>query len=148
MSLPDNARDALSYQFCPCCFADEQSGSWNHVVVPTTAGGHCSNCGNGDTVLMPSWVIKEIRRNASWVGRRYYPNEEDREAAQERMALLALVTQFPGRHAQPDETDEAGRWWVFQKLPSGSTTSTSVVADSAEDAMRKCGLRYVPKDKL
>lgn len=64
-------------KFCPCCFASETSGSWDHVVI----GGYCTNCGNGSTVDLPVWAIEEIRRNASWVGKRYYPCDEDKKAA-------------------------------------------------------------------
>ena len=124
------------------CFASETGGSWNHVVIPMPAGGYCTNCGNGSTVPLPEWAIKSIREQASWVGKRYYPADEDREAQAERSALLALVTAFPGRAAEPDKLTP-GRWMVFQAGPK-FTTSTSVEAASADEAMRKSGLRYFP----
>lgn len=125
-------------KFCPCCFADEESGSWQHVVV----GGYCTNCGNGSTVELPRWAIDSIRQQASWVGRRYYPHEEDHEAAAERAALLALVSSFPGRTAR--ESDEPGRWNVTQQRADGRSVMTTINAPSADEAMRNCGLRYVP----
>lgn len=75
----DRSRESNSTikSFCPCCFASSTEGSWNHAVV----AGYCTNCGNGSTVELPEWAIAEIRRNASWVGKRYYPNEEDKKAA-------------------------------------------------------------------
>ena len=125
-------------RFCPCCFADEDSGSWQHVVV----SGHCTNCGNGSTVELPRWAVDSIREQASWVGKRYYPHVEDREAAAERAALLALVTSFPGRTAK--ESDDPGRWNVTQQRADGRSVMTMVNAGSSDEAMRKCGLRYVP----
>ncbi len=56
--------------FCPLCFASEESSSWGADVMD----GHCFNCGaSGGTVHLPAWAISEIRKNASWVGKRYYP---------------------------------------------------------------------------
>lgn len=60
-------------QFCPSCFASNENGSWNHVVVDNL----CSNCGSIGTVKLPRWAVESIRRSASWVGKRYYPSEED-----------------------------------------------------------------------
>lgn len=131
-----------SRQFCPSCFADEQSGSWDHVVV----AGYCTNCGNASTVLLPEWAIKEIRRCASWVGKRYYPNDEDHERFIERDALLALVKEFPGRTAEREEKNP-GYWRVTQRTEKGSI-QTSVPAESADEAMRASRLRYVPAAAL
>jgi hypothetical protein len=126
--------------FCPACFADEKSGSWDHVVV----GQYCTNCGNGSTIIIPEWAVAEIRRNASWVGKRFYPADEDRERLEERADLLSVVPEFPGRDAKQGEE----RWSVWQLLPNGSSVITSVKADSKEAAMRASGLRYVPASKL
>jgi hypothetical protein len=127
--------DILS--FCPCCFASSETGSWAHNVV----SGYCTNCGNGSTITIPRWAVDEIRRNASWVGKRYYPDKEDEEHLAERKALLELVDVFPGRLAQQNEP---GKWTVRQKTGPGVCTITTVKASSAEEAMRLSNLRYVP----
>ena len=132
--------------FCPACFADEYAGSWGHTV----RGGHCTNCGNGSTISIPTWAINEIRRTASWVGKRYYPDAEDHEISKEREALLALVKQFPGRTASEDPNNP-GRWHVVQeagRFNNYRTISTTVDAATADEAMRKCGLRYIPAEEL
>lgn len=36
------------------------------------------NCGSGGLVPMPEWAVSSIRFQASWVGKRYYPHDEDR----------------------------------------------------------------------
>jgi hypothetical protein len=138
MSIEDRAQQ---FRFCPCCFADEASGSWHHVVV----SGYCTNCGNGSTVLLPRWAIDSIREQASWVGKRYYPHKEDAERHAERDALLALVTRFPGRTATPAEGMDADQWSVRQEMPGGLSVTTLVRAETAEEAMRKCRLCYVPE---
>jgi len=61
--------------FCTMCFASERNGSWGC----TTMNNYCLNCGaGGTTVEIPEWAIENIRKNASWVGKRYYPCDEDR----------------------------------------------------------------------
>ncbi|HMJ52953.1 MAG TPA: hypothetical protein VK540_12780 [Polyangiaceae bacterium] len=93
------------------------------------------NCGNGSTVAVPAWAVESIREQASWVGKRYYPNAEDHEACEERLALLALVKEFPGRSVEP--TDESGRWVVKQLQPNGLYTMTSVDAATVDEAFGK-----------
>jgi hypothetical protein len=143
-------------QFCPGCFADEESGSCNHVVV----GDLCTNCGANGTVSLPRWAIESIRKNASWVGKRYYPSEEDFERAEERADLLELVTEFPGRSAEYRPAKGNGReydrpyWWITQLLPVGAgrpvsvSTQMDALMTTAEEAMRRVSLRYVPAKRL
>lgn len=125
--------------FCPFCFASSKDGSWDHVAI----AGHCTNCGvSNGTVVLPAWAVDRIRESASWVGKRYYPDKEDHEARSERQALLALVNVFPGRSVRPLEDST---YDVSQRLADGRRVSTLVRASSAEEAMRKSGLRYVPE---
>lgn len=128
--------------FCPSCFADEESGSWEHVVI----GNHCTNCGASNSIIqIPKWAVESIRRNASWVGRRYYPGEEDQEIQEERESLLNLVKTFPGRSAVEVTP---GRWEVKQKKANGRFIISWISAQSEEEALRHCGLRYVPDEDL
>ncbi len=64
--------------FCPGCFATNLDGS----CCPTGSDGTglqlgCDNCGGHHLLHMPKWAADSIRRQASWVGKRYYPNHED-----------------------------------------------------------------------
>jgi len=145
--LTDEERNA-TVSFCVTCFADSLDGSWGSGVLD---GGHCLNCGaGGGTVEMKRWQVEEIRRNASWVGRRYYPSSEDRELAQERLSLLALVPKFVGRSAKQD-TKHPQTWWVTQRTPTGHPLETRSVsqaftansADEALDFSRLSSLPYV-----
>lgn len=139
--------------FCCQCFASESDGSWNHAVVGEPGNTLCTNCGGINTsVPLPRRHIESIRVQASWVGKRYYPQKEDHEIQQERAMLLATIKEFPGRTAirVPEGADscaDGDRWTVIQKMPDGEVR-TSVIANSAEEAMRKCGLRYVSAESL
>lgn len=128
--------------FCALCFADDKSGSWGHVTTPH----YCMNCGAGAAIRIPAWAVRSIREQASWVGKRYYPHAEDCEAYEERKALLELVPEFPGRSAEEYE-DRPGEWRVTQILPVGSVQTTRK-ADTADQAMRGCGLPYIPQSVL
>lgn len=131
--------------FCPACFASSENGSWSYTVM----GDFCSNCGAIGTITIPRWAIESIRHQASWVGRRYYPNQEDRENAAELRALRAIPKSFPGRTAQQDKEDKY-RYWVTQRLDSNKTVSTSVKAASVDDAIEasRYVLPYVPEEQL
>jgi hypothetical protein len=137
-------RDAIR-QFCPCCFADDIGGSWGVGTV----GGYCMNCGNGSTIAVPAWAVESIREQASWVGKRYYPNDEDKQAREERTALLALVKEFPGRSAD-ESAEEPGHWVVKQLRPNGARTMTYVAASSATEALERARtiLPYVTAEAL
>lgn len=128
--------------FCALCFADENGGSWGETADPQTM--FCSNCcANGSIIMIPEWAVKSIREQASWVGKRYYPNKEDIEHTEEREALLKLVETFPGREAYQLSD---GRWEVNQKLPEGSVMTWVSSALNPMDAMRKSRLRYIPAE--
>lgn len=134
-------------KFCTLCFATETDGSWHHVVV----GEFCTNCSaHGAVVDLPEWAIKNIRQNASWVGKRYYPCDEDRERAEERLDLLALVEQFPGRTAVLHTIDGRDTWEVRQVLADGRTIITTTPGvRTGQQAMRQASnLRFVPQWRL
>lgn len=122
--------------FCVCCFASDTGGSWGEVCLPYS----CINCGaGGSTIELKEWQVKEIRRNASWVGRRYYPNDDDLKIDNELKMLRSLQTEFHGRTATLND----GGWWdVRQATSPNSYTSISVKADSQDEALLKT------KDKL
>ncbi len=132
--------------FCVMCFADSVDGSWGHTVVETTSGSHCLNCGaSGSGVAMPRWAVESVRKNASWVGCRYYPNQDDRERGAELVHLRALVPHFPGRTAAPIP-DHPDRWAVTQRLADSKTVSVAVTASSEDEALAaaRTQLPYVP----
>lgn len=129
--------------FCCKCFADERGGSWNESV----GEGHCFNCGAGGvTVRIPIWAVDMIRKSASWVGSRYYPNDEDKARYEERKALLALVKKFPGRSAK---RTKAG-WCVHQKVDAHREVMIFSVAATKKAALEEARfvLPYVPVEKF
>lgn len=77
--------------FCAGCFASSEDGSWDL----TCDNQYCYNCGTVGTVQLPRWAVDSIREQASWVGKRYYPADEDKEAAEELAALRALAPLNP-----------------------------------------------------
>lgn len=135
--------------FCPSCFATSENGSWNHVVM----GNHCTNCGSsGGIIKLPTFAAEEIRRNASWVGKRYYPAEEDLENSAELKKLRGKMTEYPGRSI---ELREGAGWikqvyMVTQKLPKGRSVSVFIDADTPEQAHEKTrtSLPYVEASEL
>jgi len=113
-------------------------------------GRRCYNCGaSGGTVRLPRWAIDAIRKNASWVGKRYYPDDEDRERAAEARTLRGMMTAFPGRRARRDKTTP-GRWFVEQATGAGRSTGVMVEAADKAGALRaaKCRLPYITKTAL
>jgi hypothetical protein len=133
--------------FCARCFASDDGGSWGEGTID----GHCFNCGAGWTgeLKLPRWAIESIRSQASWVGRRYYPGEEDRENQAELKALRALPKVFPGRTAKKDDK-EPYRYWVTQQLGKNKTVMTSLKATSEEDAIEasRFSLPYISAEAL
>lgn len=127
--------------FCPGCFADSRGGSWG----PGVEGQWCANCGSHGTVRMPLWAIDSIRRSASWVGKRYYPSQEDRELSAELRYLRSLVPPPPGRTVRRADYDGCNEndWVVKQEYPDGSSTTTTVRADCDEQA-RLAGQTALP----
>lgn len=86
-------RTELLY-FCPGCFATNEDSSGPEICD----AHYCFNCGMSATVHIPRWATQSIREQASWVGKRYYPDEEDRITREELKVLRPLL---------PDhETDE------------------------------------------
>ena len=129
-------------EFCVRCFASSESGSCGGSVV----GDFCTNCCTSGTVRLPEYMVKSIRDQASWVGKRFYPHEEDIENREERKRLLALVTVFHGRSAVKNVD---GTWRVTQLLPGGRRVETFVSALNAEHALRQASsLPYFSKAAL
>jgi hypothetical protein len=131
--------------FCARCFASDDGGSWGVGTID----GHCFNCGAGWTgeLKLPRWAVESIRSQASWVGRRYYPGQEDKENYEELRALRSLPKTFPGRTAER-KVDQDGKsyWWVTQALGDGKSVSQTREANSAEEAIEatRYSLPYVP----
>lgn len=151
---------ARTVYFCCCCFATDEGGSWGHEVIAGPSGTLCTNCGAGGSAFpMPFYAAKSIREQASWVGKRYYPHEEDTENREERKRLLALVPDFPGRTARPVEhlnedgefEVQPGQWWVKQKAPGKSGWETTINGETAEEAIensRFSSLTYYTEESL
>ena len=134
--MSDDIRD-----FCPRCFASDMSGSWDHTV----SGNYCYNCGaGGGIVQLPDWAVDSIREQASWVGKRYYPNDEDKQMAAEIKALRSRMTEFPGRTI---EMVEPGEYRVIQRLDERTTIQTTVTAKTEKEAWEKAKtlLPFVPQ---
>lgn len=120
--------------FCVRCFASENDGSWGSVVVKD----HCFNCGCGGSAIdIDEWSIKSIRESASWVGKRYYPSEEDYETNAELLLARKNLPIPPDRWAKEIEK---GLWDVGQPRANG-TISVFVHADSEKEAMDKARLQ-------
>ena len=141
------ALDKTPALFCTRCFASDTDGSWDHVVLDGAAeSNYCTNCGGGNTsVKIPRWAVEDIRQNASWVGKRYYPHREDYEKAEELKLLRSKTLIFPGRSA---EKLEDGKWRVTQVLPKGwGALNTSIYVDAYDEAealrIAKTQLPYV-----
>lgn len=125
-------------RFCPYCFATDEDGSWQHTVDEQ----FCSNCGAvNSSVPLPRWAVDSIRAQASWVGRRYYPNSEDHEREQERRALLGQISEFPKRRAEP--SSEVGQWRVCQPLPPDGTREENVLVPATTEAAALAAARYL-----
>lgn len=135
-----------SVWFCPMCFADSNGGSWNGGVDEH----FCTNCSaSGTGILVPAWAVKSIRAQASWVGKRYYPNDEDREAWAERRLLRASVAELSRLTVARCEYDNGDpkRWSAKVVTNAGSMTSTSFDAGLTIDeatAKAKVSLPFVP----
>jgi hypothetical protein len=137
--------------FCVLCFATDEGGSWGGSVESSGTATHCFNCGAGGTGFsLPRQAVDEIRKNASWVGKRYYPSSEDFDNREEVQALRALPTKHWGRSATRSAfADDKDKWTVTQLLkgnPLHRTVSVFVAAETAEEALEKAKLLlpYVP----
>ena len=126
------ADDELLY-FCPACFASERDGSHGCTCIDV----HCYNCGLSAPMLqIPGWAIERIRRSASWVGKRFYPDSEDREMGIERADMRSQLPLPPGRVAQRCDPGDPYSWKVSQALSKGGTVSVFVQARSMEEALQ------------
>jgi|GEM_PF-5878246 len=70
--------------FCSACFATNENGSWGangwsvQEVEERGQNCYCINCaGHGEILIMSRGAASQIRRSSSWVGKRYYPCNED-----------------------------------------------------------------------
>jgi hypothetical protein len=140
--------------FCPQCFASNEDGSQGQVIASDQKSVHtiCYNCGlNDGAVVLPRGAIESIRKQASWVGKRYYPHAEDMDAIEERYDLLRTIKVFPGRSAK--QVSDEKYWEVKQLLPDGSSVACYIdgaVAHNAEEAIEASRrvLIYIPEEKL
>lgn len=99
--LPEGRQWGDIAQFCVCCFADSVwGGSWGGDVFQ----GGCMNCGaGGSSITLSLMDIKQIRQQASWVGKRYYPHEEDFEKSKNYPTAYFTTELKPGqRLSDPD----------------------------------------------
>lgn len=120
--------------FCPRCLADERGGSWGGG--PEGGGAWCSNCGAGPAVVLPAWAVDSVRQQASWVGKRYYPNAEDRELALELRALRVLACELrPPAGRTVEKTETEGGYEVKQETGSGRWTMVYLDAVDDESAL-------------
>lgn len=137
---PKKSADVLV--FCPMCFASNEGGSWGDGCDE----GHCFNCGaSNSTVKLPRWAIDSIRQQASWVGKRFYAHDEDKNLYEEIRHLRGTIKEFPGRSVE--RTEDGTAWWVHQELPGGLRVSIVVEGGTKERALEKGRLElpYVPK---
>jgi hypothetical protein len=121
--------------FCVRCFADDRGGSWGEGTI----NGHCFNCGaGGSTVTLPVWAVDTIRKNGSWVCKRYYPADEDMSISRELRYLRSIAPAPSGRSAERIDSSTAtpNDWRVSQKMPDGSTTTVYVNAQDEYGALR------------
>lgn len=120
--------------FCSKCFADSDGGSWGEPAEYS----NCYNCntssfGHGITSL-PKYIVENIRKNASWVGKRYYAHEEDYRINEELKTLRDKVGIFPGRHVIKEGEHE---YLVIQQLSLNSHQMMFVKAADEKDALER-----------
>ena len=115
--------------FCTLCFASSEDGSWGC----TTSEGHCYNCGAGGAAInIPKWAIESIRKNGSWVCKRAYPSQEDREQVRE---LRYLRSVHGGQIYLSDSESTPGFYTAWRYESRDRTVSFS--ADNHTDAVAK-----------
>lgn len=125
--------------FCPSCFATNEDGSWAH----TCDEYYCYNCGNCSTIKIPRWAVESIRAQASWVGKRYYPNEEDRENYQELENLRKLVPINRSDEVTPDTVPSVFIVRRYVDDTKRQYTSVTVSAKNKTEA-RKIANKLLP----
>lgn len=130
-------------QFCISCLCpDHNNDSYS-----------CLNCGScGSLIKLRRWQIDEICRNASWVGKRRYPTDEDIELAAEikelrQLAAHFLGNQLPGRKAIPPS--EGMDSWMVSQDHNNKLRCVFVNATDENDALKKAVplLPFVPKPR-
>ncbi|GAA4879295.1 hypothetical protein GCM10023310_69300 [Paenibacillus vulneris] len=118
--------------FCSGCFATNEDGSWGingwsvSQVKEYGLGCYCLNCGgHGEIVIISRRAANRIRESASWVGKRYYPIEED------------FVHSFV---VNGDEGTYTVKWRLelgVKTAPEGIRTVNGVNVVEAEDILNK-----------
>jgi hypothetical protein len=123
-------------QFCVRCFADDKGGSWGDGVYGDAKHGTlCANCGAGNCAIeIPEWAVKSIREQASWVGKRYYPIDEDRERSVEIRYLRGIAPPQPGITATRSDDEKHPDWWHVQ---CGRVGVGPIVASTEAEAIEK-----------
>ncbi len=112
--------------FCSMCFAESDLAF------------HCHNCGAGGTnVSIPIGHAELIRKSASWVGKRYYPSDDDKAERAEIERLRLAIGTWPGRTVKAsslaNEPEHARRVDVEQKTEKGWTQISTERADGETD---------------
>lgn len=136
--MPDTAPSPADVLlFCVCCFGSEEDASWGGDVFRD----YCTNCGSGgSSVSLTRAAIESIRRQASWVGKRFYPHKEDKEREEELQDLREHASESAGREVEwvPPRDDLPGHYWVKQDTGEGSSTCKVVYkAASFPDALEQ-----------
>lgn len=122
--------------FCVKCFASSRDSSWGGELLKEL----CCNCGcAGSAIELEEWQIQSIREQASWVGKRFYPHEEDADQAAELRYARARLPIPKDRYARLC-IDETSRYWVTQPNAKGGT-SVIVEASSGPEALEKSRTR-------
>lgn len=124
--------------FCPRCFADTRGGSWGH----TANDWGCTNCGSPSTVAVPAWVVDSVRENASWVGKRYYPCQEDKDDQRELEYLRSLQKR---EDLQVEQHEYEGE--VFYMVSNGVQTLGSFRDAEAALALGRGQLRIIVPER-
>lgn len=128
---------------CTMCFASDVDGSWGETAIP----GHCFNCGaGGTTVELPDWAVKNVRQNAAWVGRNYYPNEDTKDEYKELQALRRAIGRYPGRTVTKDTRDDGSVVWRLRQEGLGVRRFVTAFAsvpvlpgETEEQALKRTG---------
>lgn len=136
--------------FCPQCFATSEDGSWGQTSEYIDyKNNYCSNCGlNGAIIQISKWAASEIRKSASWVGKRYYPDQEDKDIKRELFLLRSMTKDFPGRKVEGPDMDNF--YTIIQEQSSGRKLFISGKFQSKDEAFEwaKTRLPYYTEEQL
>jgi hypothetical protein len=116
--------------FCPGCFATSEDGSANHVCDEN----YCYNCGSGGTVTIPRWAVESIRAQASWVGKRYYPNAEDHIINAE---LKLLRSRMPDHETDSWKIED---WAEYTDTPDVPKPKLTLKRRASKDSSRETSM--------